>query len=314
MNDRERIHQLLDIVPDNKIAYITGYMQGLMISENMLSKESSSSLTRIQENDEAAEYTNMENIVYEEYPGLRETKGYYKTCVCLNDEERKEFDEDWKMYIQYLLSDEYEEYVSFNEFFDMFALYDIHFYNREYMKELKREREDWKNKKFILRDYSFDSELELKVYIMLKDKMKDTVRIDFHVHLNEIFKVDSKDKEYYHKLWGCHVDIVLRGKWKFANIYCAIEIDGHESHKNDERKRNNDRFKDKIFAENNIPLIRVDKELYPEFDPEREETYPQILIEILKNIRATVDYKRDDYNERKRKEQKDALVTEEVDN
>jgi hypothetical protein len=29
MSDRERIYQLLDTVPDNKIAYIIGYIQGI---------------------------------------------------------------------------------------------------------------------------------------------------------------------------------------------------------------------------------------------------------------------------------------------
>lgn len=29
MSDRERMYQLLDTVPDNKIAYIIGYIQGL---------------------------------------------------------------------------------------------------------------------------------------------------------------------------------------------------------------------------------------------------------------------------------------------
>lgn len=31
MSEREKMYQLLDSVPDNKIAYIIGYIQGLMI-------------------------------------------------------------------------------------------------------------------------------------------------------------------------------------------------------------------------------------------------------------------------------------------
>ena len=31
MSERERMYQLLDTVPDNKIAYIIGYIQGLTI-------------------------------------------------------------------------------------------------------------------------------------------------------------------------------------------------------------------------------------------------------------------------------------------
>lgn len=33
MSDRERMYQLLDFVPDNKIAYIIGYIEGLIVGE-----------------------------------------------------------------------------------------------------------------------------------------------------------------------------------------------------------------------------------------------------------------------------------------
>ncbi len=33
MSERERMYQLLDAVPDNKIAYIIGYIQGLTVGE-----------------------------------------------------------------------------------------------------------------------------------------------------------------------------------------------------------------------------------------------------------------------------------------
>ncbi len=33
MSDRERVYQLLDSVPDNKISYIIGYIQGLTVRE-----------------------------------------------------------------------------------------------------------------------------------------------------------------------------------------------------------------------------------------------------------------------------------------
>ncbi len=32
MSDRERMYQLLDTVPDNKISYIIGYIQGLTVA------------------------------------------------------------------------------------------------------------------------------------------------------------------------------------------------------------------------------------------------------------------------------------------
>lgn len=34
MSERERMYQLLDAVPDNKVAYIIGFIQGLTIEES----------------------------------------------------------------------------------------------------------------------------------------------------------------------------------------------------------------------------------------------------------------------------------------
>lgn len=92
-----------------------------------------------QEEDMFIEYINTESSMYQKYPQLCENNAYYKTCVCQNDEERKQFDEDWKKYIRYLASEKCLTFMDFNQFFDMYHLYDIHFYNREHMKE-KRER------------------------------------------------------------------------------------------------------------------------------------------------------------------------------
>lgn len=33
MSDREKVYQLLDTVPDSKVAYIIGYIQGLTVEE-----------------------------------------------------------------------------------------------------------------------------------------------------------------------------------------------------------------------------------------------------------------------------------------
>lgn len=33
MSDREKVYQLLDTVPDSKVAYLIGYIQGLTVEE-----------------------------------------------------------------------------------------------------------------------------------------------------------------------------------------------------------------------------------------------------------------------------------------
>lgn len=39
MSERERMYQLLDTVPDNKIAYVIGYIQGLTTEEQNIPNE-----------------------------------------------------------------------------------------------------------------------------------------------------------------------------------------------------------------------------------------------------------------------------------
>lgn len=34
MNDREEMYQLLDVVPDDKLPYVIGFIQGLLIVDN----------------------------------------------------------------------------------------------------------------------------------------------------------------------------------------------------------------------------------------------------------------------------------------
>lgn len=48
MSDREKVYQLLDIVPDDKMAYIIGFIQGLTITEK-IEKPNTETLAAMQE-------------------------------------------------------------------------------------------------------------------------------------------------------------------------------------------------------------------------------------------------------------------------
>lgn len=160
---------------------------------------------------------------------------------------------------------------------------------QERLKEQERQeqekREEWKHIKVKLREHAFDSTIERNTYNMLRKEIAKWAKIDFHVHLNEIFKIVDREDNYFNKLWVCHVDFLIRDRRDPMKIYCAIEIDGHESHKTEESTRINDMFKDRIFIENNIPLIRLCGKMSPGFVPFKEETYPQNLKNIFNSIK-----------------------------
>lgn len=54
MSDREKVFQLLDYVPDEKMSYIIGFIQGLTITEN-LEIPNTETLEAIREGDEILE-------------------------------------------------------------------------------------------------------------------------------------------------------------------------------------------------------------------------------------------------------------------
>ncbi len=54
MSDREKVFQLLDYVPDEKMSYIIGFIQGLTITEN-LEIPNAETLEAIREGDQMLE-------------------------------------------------------------------------------------------------------------------------------------------------------------------------------------------------------------------------------------------------------------------
>ena len=113
--------------------------------------------------------------------------------------------------------------------------------------------------------------------------------------MNELFKVIEQDETYFNKLWVCHVDFVVRDRKNPAIIYFAVELDGHESHRFREETIINDKFKTRIFGENNIAILRLGGDVNPYFVPFQPETYPPELVRAL-------EYTKDKIKESNKKE------------
>lgn len=145
----------------------------------------------------------------------------------------------------------------------------------------------WKEIKVVQRKFAFDSKLEQDMYNFLRKEFGATVRIDFHVHLNEIFRIEKEDN-YFNKLWVCHVDFLIRNRKNPAIVYFGIELDKHESHQFAENVKENDEFKTRVFEENGIPLLRLGGVSYPDFIPFRPDTYPEVLILCIKRTKDAV--------------------------
>ena len=69
------------------------------------------------------------------------------------------------------------------------------------------------------------------------------------------------------------------------NILFAVEVDGANAHRNDMRTMINDSFKNKLFNDNNIELIRVGSSENANFIPFYPETYPTRLINKLEQLK-----------------------------
>lgn len=146
----------------------------------------------------------------------------------------------------------------------------------------------WQNINVSKRTSAFDSKAEQTMYNFLRKEFGGTVRVDFHVHLNELFKVINQEETYFNKLWVCHVDFVIRDRKNPAIIYFAIEMDGHESHRTREETMNNDQFKRRIFGENNVPILRLGGADNPYFVPFQQETYPPELLSAISHTKDII--------------------------
>ena len=140
----------------------------------------------------------------------------------------------------------------------------------------------WQTIKICKRKSAFDSKAEQIMYNFLRSELGGAVRVDFHVHMNELFRVSDDENTYYNKLWACHIDFVIRDRKNPAIIYFAVELDGHESHRTREETIINDKFKTRIFGENNIPVLRLGGDVNPYFVAFQPETYPPELVSALK--------------------------------
>lgn len=80
-----------------------------------------------------------------------------------------------------------------------------------------------------------------------------------HVSLNSIVKDLSKLKVEERSFAGnpwTHVDFLIFNKLDKEPVL-AVEVDGHEFHRNNEKQRNRDILKDRILEQINLPLLRV---------------------------------------------------------
>lgn len=75
------------------------------------------------------EYQEVLLNLYKKYSELEKEYYYYKTSVCVDSQEREEFENDWEKYIFYLNDN---PYITFNCFFENEKMYKYRFYNRDY--------------------------------------------------------------------------------------------------------------------------------------------------------------------------------------
>lgn len=161
-------------------------------------------------------------------------------------------------------------------------------FKTEETQECEKDDLLWQNIKVSKRTSAFDSKAEQTMYNFLRKEFGSAVRVDIHVHMNELFKVVEQNETYFNKLWVCHVDFVVRDRKNPAIIYFAVELDGHESHRFREETIINDKFKTRIFGENNIPILRLGGDVNPYFVPFQQETYPPELVRALEYTKKII--------------------------
>lgn len=62
MSEREKMYQLLDSVPDNKIAYVIGFIQGLTITEENIPNEETIAAMKELENGGGESFDTLDEL------------------------------------------------------------------------------------------------------------------------------------------------------------------------------------------------------------------------------------------------------------
>jgi very-short-patch-repair endonuclease len=80
-----------------------------------------------------------------------------------------------------------------------------------------------------------------------------------HVPLNSIVKdtsmLSNDERKFAQNPWS-HVDFLIFNKLDKEPVL-AVEVDGHEFHRNNEKQLDRDKLKDKILEKINLPILRI---------------------------------------------------------
>jgi hypothetical protein len=136
---------------------------------------------------------------------------------------------------------------------------------REVLIDTTRKKWPYQKKKYLLH------ESEKKFYNILKNAIDDNLVIIPKVRLADIVKIPREykyNKSLWYKIQAKHVDFLLCNSYYLSPVM-AIELDG--SFHNTEEAKKNDIFKNEVFEDVGLPLLRVERSSY--YD-----------IEKLKNI------------------------------
>lgn len=130
-----------------------------------------------------------------------------------------------------------------------------------------------------------DIHSEAVIYDWIMEELSDAYYCFPHVSLREIFQMkDDSDKYYLRFLAPFHVDFLFVNKRSGA-CAAAVELDG-KYHDTDKTQKDADDFKNRLFAKNKIPLIRI--------KTNEKEAY-NVFQEIQEALESTNLYNRRDY-------------------
>ncbi len=119
------------------------------------------------------------------------------------------------------------------------------------------------------------------MYIVIKEVLKYTRYSSFkcviHIPLNSIVKdtksLNEEERIFIENPWT-HVDFLIYNKLDKEPVL-AVEVDGHEYHKNRAKQLIRDKIKDKIMDKINLPILRI---------PTNESGEKEKLIDMLDQI------------------------------
>lgn len=251
--EKEILPELSDKVDNQEVGIISPYRDQKNNLEKKIDKVQIDTVHKFQGREkEAIVITTVDNEISEfvDDPkmlnvAITRAKRYLRVVVSGNKENEGTNIDDLIKYIQYNNFEVKESQTK--------SIYDLLY------KQNRKQRMEYLKRKKKVSEYDSENLTYGLIEDIIKENNYNNLDIAVHVPLSDLLKnwekLEEKERNFVNNTWT-HIDFVIFNKMD-KKMVIAVEVDGYFYHKEGTTQERRDRLKDKILAQYDIPLLRL---------------------------------------------------------